>query len=112
MNNLFYFRYYYWQALFFISPKTSPNQELNPSYDFEVNQTQVNTFFSRYNSTRLNNFNSDIQNNPTTDYYADDLHYLPCFGLVSTNSYSSITQILNNQWRLLYSSTSKKYFLL
>jgi len=94
----------YWQPIFFVQSAdplatSTGTTTYSPQFDFLVNLTALNTFFTTYNSSRLNFYGSSLAYDPARDYIASDLFLLPCYGpFTFSQSYNIIMQLVQNEW--------------
>lgn len=96
----------YWKGIFYVKSNQT-SIIFDPKYDFSLNKTIRNSFFLTYNSTRLNQFKTNIDIDSSIDYStSSDLFYLPCYGLVSADVVPLIFDILTRVWNETYYSPS------
>lgn len=94
----------YWKTFFFIRPENDTNDIFNPTYDFLINNINLNNFFRVYRSARSNLFVNTITTDPRSDFSSShDLFYLPCYGSVNIENQILISFLLRNAWLNLYS---------
>lgn len=85
----------YWQPLFYVS---DGDVSLRPGLDFTVNQSTLNNFLIRFNSSRSNFYGSSLPFDAQNDYLMGDLFSMPCYGQTFVQTYGVIMQIIQNEW--------------